>query len=402
MTITGLPGPGAAGRLPSAGAERAMPGDWTAEVPAAPVASRRPRRRLRTTLLWIAESIALLLVAELVSPLFLPPGNHFVHPQKLVIPSVRRGWDLQPNQHAFTHDKAFVTNSLGFRDAREVPPVKDGEFRILSLGDSMAEGLGVAEEDTYARRLEGRLRARHGRIRVINGGVGCYSTWQEVDLLGEKDVAVQPDVVMLQFFWNDLYVRPALVVPLPGDRPREQTDARWQYIRWAKRSRVLSYLREKFEILRGRISPSFDWTHQAMIYEGRTSPYVEQAYHDVAASLEEFKALADRRGFSPLLIVFPIPGQVRASDPPLHMQRRLEAIARKAGLPTLDLLAPMREAWILNPDIYVPGDNTHLSPRGHEVVAKTLEAYLTGHRLVRDAPEPPRPSRAGRGRGGNG
>ena len=329
---------------------------------------------------WAIELVVLFIVAEIVSVFFLPAPLRFYHPQMLMQSNSRRIYDHEPNQRAFTIDQPFVTNSMGFRDEREVPANKDGEFRILSLGDSLAVGLGVSQEDTYARRLEALLRPRYGAVRVINAGVGCYSTWQEVDLLKEKGVKVQPDIVMLEFFWNDLYVRPASVAPLSssytGDPPL------WQYVRWLKRSRVLSYLRERFEIVWFKMFPSFDWAHQQMIYEGRTSPYLEQAYSDVAASLEEFASLARIHRFVPILIVFPMPGQVRRPDAATHMQRRMEAIARRVGLPTFDLLPTLHQWYPATRDIYIPWDNTHLSPRGHELVAKVLEQYLDENHLV--------------------
>jgi lysophospholipase L1-like esterase len=331
---------------------------------------------------WLIELAVFFIIAETISGLFLPPALRYYYPQPLLVPSLRRIYDFQPNQRTFTIDKPFVTNSMGFRDDREVPVNKRGEFRILSLGDSMAEGLGVSAEDTYASQLERLLGPRYGPIRVINAGVDCYSTWQEVDLLEEKGMKVQPDVVMLAFFWNDLYTRPLNVVPLSSTESGERRDAVWQYVRWLKRSRVLSYLRERFQILGFKIWPSFDWVHQEMIYEGRTNSYIEQAYNDVSASLEEFKALADIYGFKPILIIFPIPGQVRTPDAPSHMQRRIEAMARRADLQTVDLLSMMQRAYAVKPDLYIPWDNVHLSPRGHGVVAKALEQYLLENRLV--------------------
>jgi hypothetical protein len=54
---------------------------------------------------------------------------------------------------------------------REKPPEM---VRILNLGDSVAMGWGVAEEDTYGRRLEALLNAQAAigqRYEVINAGV---------------------------------------------------------------------------------------------------------------------------------------------------------------------------------------------------------------------------------------
>jgi hypothetical protein len=340
------------------------------------------RRGLKIGIVWAVEFAVLFLLAEIISVFLLPPAHYFYHPQVLFERSSTRAYGLQPNQRAFTIDKPFVTDSMGFRDEREVPVDKDGEFRILSLGDSMALGLGVVAEDTYARQLEALLTPRYGKGRVINAAVASYSTWQEVDLLKEKGLSVRPDVVLLAFYPNDLYPRPVNVVPLPNGQTGEQRDAVWQYVRWLKRSRVLLYLRERFELLRFKVFPSFDWTFQEMIYEGRTSPYLEQGYSDVAASLAEFRSLAELHDFVPILIVFPFPEQVRRPDAPTQMQRRMEAIARRVGLPMVDLLPAMQRAHAERLDLFIPWDNTHLATQGHRLVANALQRYLLESRAL--------------------
>src|SRR5262245_56954915 len=50
---------------------------------------------------------------------------------------------------------AVITNSLGFKDAstRDVP-LKSSSRRILLIGDSFAEGIGMAYEDSFAGILQ--------------------------------------------------------------------------------------------------------------------------------------------------------------------------------------------------------------------------------------------------------
>ena len=338
--------------------------------------------------LWLCfilfiEVALLFIVAEIVAGFFLPPGLKFIHPQMLMEPNSRRIYYHRPNQTAFTIDKPFKTNSLGFRDEREVPIQKEGEFRILALGDSLTVGLGASAEDTYAKQLEKLLVSRDAPVRVVNAAVGCYGTWQEVDVLKEKGSLVKPDVVTLAFYWNDLYTRPAKVVPIPSDQSGEQMDASLKYLRLFKRSRVLLFLREKWASLSNMRWPSADWTHREMIFQGSTSPYLEQAYADVGASIEEFKSLEHDGRFVPILIIVPMPMQVQQSDPPpTHMQRRIEALARKVGLRTLDLLSAMRQAYAEKPDLYIPWDHEHFTRRGHRVVAEALEQYLVAEHIV--------------------
>lgn len=321
-------------------------------------------------------------VAEILSAFFLSPGLHFIHPQEILQPNARRIYYYRPCQRTFTIDKPFVTNSMGFRSEREIPGRKDGEFRVLSLGDSIAVGLGVSVKETYASQLE-TLLARHlDQVRVINAGVSSYSTWQEVDLLKEKGLIVQPDIVLLQYFWNDLYVKPAKVIPLARSKSGVQRDSVKKYVRLLKSSRILSLLWEHLSILKNKIRPSFDWTHRAMIFNGLKSSYLERAYISVNTSLEELKALADTFRFEPILIIFPGPEQVQGSDAPTHMQERIEAMVRKVGIRSLNLLPAMQHGYADKPNLYIPWDNVHLTPQGHKVVAKAIERYLVQEHLV--------------------
>lgn len=64
------------------------------------------------------------------------------------------------------------TNSLGFRDRqpRQVPLRPDSP-RVILMGDSFTEGVGVPFEDSFAGLLAGRLSG----VEVLNAGVVSYS-----------------------------------------------------------------------------------------------------------------------------------------------------------------------------------------------------------------------------------
>ena len=100
----------------------------------------------------------------------------------------------------------YSFNEIGLRDAAIGPTAPD-ELRILVLGDSVTMGWGVAEEDTYCRRLEGALAARLGRkVRVINSGVGGYNTVQEMTFFRRQGASLDPDLVLLLYVRNDVEV----------------------------------------------------------------------------------------------------------------------------------------------------------------------------------------------------
>ncbi|HEU4686131.1 MAG TPA: GDSL-type esterase/lipase family protein [Nitrospira sp.] len=331
--------------------------------------------------LFLLQLVFLFGLAEFVASFFLPPGLHYRNPQPIMEPHPARVYTPKAHQRAFTIDRPYVTNSLGFRDEREFGGGTD-KTRILVLGDSITAGIGVSGEETYAGRLESLLGRRGVPVEVINAGVTGYGLWQEVDLFKEKGRLVKPDVVVLQMHWNDLYPKPSEIVPPPRDISLDERSTIHKSLRVLKRSRVLSFMRERFAALRNQLWPSFDWEHRRTILEGRTTPYLEQAFVDAEQSLADFAALR-RDGIVPILLVVPIPMQVRDAHPlTTEFQQRVGALAARLGLRMVDPLPALREAFANSGELYVPWDYEHYAPAGHDAVAGVLERYLLDERLL--------------------
>ena len=70
----------------------------------------------------------------------------------------------------------FVTNNLGFRDAvvRDVP-LTAATRRILLIGDSFTEGIGVPFEQSFAGLLQAAGQQRADKIEFLNAGVVSYA-----------------------------------------------------------------------------------------------------------------------------------------------------------------------------------------------------------------------------------
>jgi hypothetical protein len=70
----------------------------------------------------------------------------------------------------------LTTDSLGFKDGsvRNVP-LKSDSRRILLIGDSFAEGIGMSFEDSFAGQLYRAGLERSEKIEFLNAGVASYS-----------------------------------------------------------------------------------------------------------------------------------------------------------------------------------------------------------------------------------
>jgi lysophospholipase L1-like esterase len=97
------------------------------------------------------------------------------------------------------------TNTLGFRGP-EVAAAKGGDvFRVLVLGDSVAFGWGVDDAVTFVRRFEREQPLAGGkRLEVVNTGHLVYDTMQQLALLRDEGMRLQPDLVLLVYVVNDI------------------------------------------------------------------------------------------------------------------------------------------------------------------------------------------------------
>ena len=112
-------------------------------------------------------------------------------------------WRMKANARVELQAVTVETNALGLRGPA-IPEREARELRLLSLGESTTFGNGVAVEDTYSARLERELADALARpVRVINAGVPAWSTFQSVQYLRTRGLALEPDWVLFYHEGND-------------------------------------------------------------------------------------------------------------------------------------------------------------------------------------------------------
>jgi hypothetical protein len=115
---------------------------------------------------------------------------------------------LSPNYSGWYGGVPVKINSLGFRDPRDYDLAKKPTtFRILVFGDSVTFGHGSVYESTYPYLLESRLKQWRPDVdwQVWNLGVPGYNTSQELAYLKDVGSSFQPDLVVVGFFFNDVF-----------------------------------------------------------------------------------------------------------------------------------------------------------------------------------------------------
>lgn len=164
--------------------------------------SRGKRWALRLTLL-----IASLLVAELGLRAFVRFSDMEAD---LYRADEKVGWMTRPHLHKRFDMKRpelhFLANTdaRGLRGDTAAPPKAPGERRVLVLGDSFTWGIGVESNETFPAVLERELQSKLGpSVTVVNAGVPCYGTAQELAFYRTYGRELSPDLVVLAYYPND-------------------------------------------------------------------------------------------------------------------------------------------------------------------------------------------------------
>src|SRR5436309_6324437 len=114
-------------------------------------------------------------------------GLHELRPDRPWLYGLRPGAEGRTDE---TGPIRYAINADGFRDRRYARPKPPGTFRIVVLGDSIAFGFGVAEEETFPKVLEARIAATapQRRVEVLNLGVSGYNSFNEEALFADVGV----------------------------------------------------------------------------------------------------------------------------------------------------------------------------------------------------------------------
>ena len=336
------------------------------------------------TLLGVSLAITCGLV-ELVLRIFYAVPPTWVEPQTRHLRSPQVGWVLPPSSDSFTIDAPVHVNSLGLRD-EEIPLAKPpGTRRVLCLGDSFTFALGVRLEDLYAKQLERRLAATSGAgaVQVINAGVAGYNTRQELITYLTLGVSLDPDLVVLGFYWNDL-VGNADPIPDLATTPRIDPAAQATHepaaqhwipapLRNALRKSVLLYrLVTGAQMVAALASPPTDGYSvvQRALLSGDAAtlaPY----WKETAERLIELANAAKSHGTPVILLVFPSENEVRRDYPKLVFGEKLREIWAPTGFAMIDLTQAYRASLRAGENPFLPYD-LHPNAIGMRIAANAL------------------------------
>lgn len=144
-------------------------------------------------------------------------------------------YEAKPRLTGTFRGRGVRINSHGMRGP-EIPVAKPADtYRIAVLGDSVAFGWGVEQDETYAAVLERRLNALpppYPRYEAMNFALPGYNTAIEVATFEHRALPFGPDAVVLGFVGNDTGV------PLFMERPQAAFSPTRSYLADLVRARM--------------------------------------------------------------------------------------------------------------------------------------------------------------------
>ncbi len=369
------------------------------------------RSRLLQGLVLMAEAFALVLALSEILLGWLAPVDIFEITYENFQASANPALVLEPRPNAGEFNAEGIRGPL---PAAAKPP---GSFRILVVGDSLAFGWRVREEETYARRLESLLNraSSPGRFEVINLGVPGYRATQVVERLKEKGLKYGPDLVVYGHWLDDVansgfaafFLSPAKIAvgeavnralsASPLERGLKKVLLSSQIVR-----RSLLFAREFWR--RGHpdpVRPPVPWgkgsealpPETGAIWkelcarvrsgevrdEAGSEPYYADYCHPQDfvlwdRALSDLSGICRERGIPCLLVQTPVLTALRGANYPwAELHRFIAATARLRGIETLDL----REEFDKYPLSSLKGaDLEHPNARGHEIVAEAIAEWV--------------------------
>lgn len=286
------------------------------------------------------------------------------------------------------------TNSLGHRN-RELGP-KD-RTRVLFLGDSITAQDYLPEQTTIVRQVERLSESTEDPLETINAGVGAIGLATELAILQETGFAAEPDIVVLNWYLNDVEVSAGVQILEPTGwlSNSRLAELLLSSIAGLEPNRIrhdmASLATETARAWRAQVERDFpgeqgDFSvdpgafnyHMRQLMFDWGSAWADGAWERMTPLLEEMKRQTDAYGAKLLIVAFPVNEQVLTQEPQDFPQRRLAEVAARIDAPFLDLLPVLRAAH-RETDEKLFWDWCHPSPFGSRLIAEAILEFVQAH-----------------------
>jgi hypothetical protein len=296
----------------------------------------------------------------------------------------------------------FFTNSLGFRDRekRKIDPGNAAKnHRIVLIGDSFVEGMGLPYQQTFAGHLDGDLSGAN--IEILNAGVLTYSPklyYLKIDYLINK--------VNLKF--NELYVF-IDISDIQDEIFYESFDPTYREPIISKVDRFIGSFSFTYELIKAHLigsSAGYDGAYNGRsIHKCRNKAYTlwktpEDYWKErsqwtynmecykkwgvyglrlAREQMDKLHELCQNKGIKMTIIVYPYPGQIRKRDLDSIQVRVWKKFSEERALAFIDLFPCFindTDADIIIDRYYIRND-CHWNSEGNRYIGEVLSSRIS-------------------------
>lgn len=313
------------------------------------------------------------------------------------------GWTLKPSTVTRLrwagYDYVVTANSLGFPGPEYSPEKAVNTFRILTVGDAFTSAEGVNTELAWPRLLEPQLRQQYPQrsIEVQNFAMTGYGPQHYAAVMTAFVPVYQPDVVIVEFFVNDLgdilISEDQFRASIGFGQPEGDSLSALVGLKHLRRFLDLNILDPLVELVRNRPHPD-GYTLSNLSALEQNAPQLDAARQQITEQLRQIQDVTTANGGQVLAVIVPASVQVCPTADLAYYprsvdlndsarfdleqpQRILTEIAAAVGVPIYDLRETLRRLVACPYQPY----NMHWLPAGHEAVAAFVAETLAARSL---------------------
>jgi len=321
--------------------------------------TRHPGSLAQNIALAVFSLVLFFAVAELVARVIVPPPSgapdaptHGEHEDLIValgLPALnetmeyspRLLWRLKDGLVDFRVRGTIRGRPIDFtvstRDHLRSPKLsatKDG-LRVLAVGDSTTFGLGVDDDETWPSQLQRLFDRSSLEVEVINAGVPGYSSFQCRRFLEEQGMAMEPDIIVATFGFNDFdhWATNRDTDAARVARLREWDDALMKSRLYYGMHRLLGA---------GGVSALSERTEpksRADLGRPEHVPTTRLTLSEYTDQVRAIKQLSDDRGIPLILVLWPAEIQIRTQDDHLKDHQSItRELGVRLGIQTINLV----------------------------------------------------------------
>jgi hypothetical protein len=254
-------------------------------------------------------------------------------------------------------------NSMGHRNAELSNPKKKNEKRIYFIGSSILLGWGVEEKDTFPKIVEKNFRETKDRgdidYKAVNAGIGNYNTFYQVELFTEQVSAVDPDIVVLQYYINDA-----------EDNPKGSNNIIFKYSLLASSAHF--YIQTILFKARGSLEEYYSGMY------GEDSAGWKRAQ----ASIKKLKRMCDDKNITLLALLIPDLHNLSNAGALPMIYKKVQNSFEQTGIPMKSTFPALQKYFKNDPrEAWVAKDDPHANKAAHKIIGNELYDFIVDRKL---------------------